>query len=76
MHQLTIEIKDIAEKTVTEFELKNMGDFYQLYEENEEVIYYIHSKLKAEIVSDVKSVQELAQKKMYNNKLHVYNFLK
>lgn len=50
MHQLTIEIKNIAEKTVTDFEMKYMADFYQLYEENEEVIYYIHSKLKAEIV--------------------------
>lgn len=54
MHYLTLEIKDIAERTLDDFEKKHMMDFYQLYEENEEVIYYIHSKLKLELVQDLK----------------------
>ncbi|CAD8085601.1 unnamed protein product [Paramecium sonneborni] len=77
LHELTFDIKSIANKCVEEFENLHgdvLNEFYDVQGVN--IRYLHHIYLKKQIKLDLNNVIILAQKTMTKSKYHCYNFIK
>ncbi|CAK69185.1 unnamed protein product (macronuclear) [Paramecium tetraurelia] len=77
LHFISLEIKNIANKQVEQFEKQHGEQLNEFYDTNGINVSYLHHiYLKKEIKKDLEKVIKLAQEKMINSKNHCFQCLK